>query len=298
MARPKRTETEARRSRMRTVALMRELSRRVGAENPNQFAGWFDKQVEATTQESGKWRHNFNGTRPISEQQLNWLSRIPESSDAREIYWHGPSDLWRALWDEPQALWPICRTRFLEDGPEIDDRIWPHLVAEMETPTGTWKTNASEPEIDVWAFSVEDEPSNEYSLQEAMRNFEGELLLAEAYDMPLTLRHVTEAIALHRISQLVTRIGKSSIDMTGAYRCVRMCTDNYAALTTLDAIGIYDDLLDELRAQEAQHLSGNREYRANLPISNFVLDDYLRNPQRVIPNDFRWEKLSFDWAKD
>gem|GEM_PF-2325925 len=256
---------------MRTVALMQELARRVGADNPNQFARWFDEQADATTQESGKWRHNFNGNRPLSGQQLNWLSKRPEFEDVQAAYRAGPSDLWLAMWSDHKDLWPLCRTRYCTAGPSLDGCIWQALAP------------------DDWG-------NDERGYCEAMREFEGELLLAEAYAEPLELRHLTEAIALYRIHHFVNSIAPTKIDGSGAYRCVRMCTDNFALLLQLEALGVYELLVSELVAHEAAQLEISRTYRAAIPVTDFQIDRYLAQPQAAIPESQRWQSLQLDWA--
>jgi hypothetical protein len=272
MARPKRTDTEAIRSRMRTVALMQELARRVGADNPNQFAKWFDEQADAATQESGKWRHNFNGNRPLSTQQLNWLSKLSESLDAHAMYQDGPSNLWRAMWTDPRDLWTLCRTRLRDICANLDSPVWLN-----DAPL-----SAAHP--------------NDRCLGDMLREFEGELLLAEAYGVPLRLGHLTEAIALYRLYQFTNSIARINIDGGGIYRCVRMCTGNHAVRAELDVLGVYELVVSELVATEATHLAASPTYRASVSIAEADIDVYLQCPDILIRESQRWEALQFDWA--
>lgn len=204
MARPARTMTEQLRGKMRAVALMRELARRVGVENPDQFAGWFDKHTGMDTQASGKWRLNFIGDRPLSPQQLQLLSRL--DGDVARLHSDGPADLWQALWGDVRELWPLCRTRFSNVGPMLDDRTW---------------------------SEIEEEFVDEKTYGAALREFEGELLLADAYGEPLTLRYLTEAIALYRLHQHMNSIAPSDVDGVGTYRSVCMCLDDTAVRNEL-----------------------------------------------------------------
>jgi hypothetical protein len=274
MARPKRTDTEALRSRMRTVALMQELTRRVGADNPNQFAKWFDTQADATTQESGKWRHNFNGNRPLSEQQLNWLCKFPETSDAHKAYWNGPADLWLAMWNDPRELWPLCRTRQHETCPDVDHEVW--QAEYLDTGRKV----------------------NDRCLRDVLREFEGELLMTEAYGEMLHMRHLTEAIALYRIYQYTNSCAWLDDDATsaGAYRCVRMCADDCLVKHELNNLGIYDLVVSELESNEVQHLACYPTYRACIPLPDEIIDTYIRNPLAAYPESDRWDALNFDWA--
>jgi hypothetical protein len=120
MSRKVRTDDEKKRDVIRTVALMHELAIRIGMNNPNQFAKWYDNQQSAesraTTEASGKWRRNFNGQASLKEEQLDLL--CGHFSDARHFYEDGPDNLWRALWGDAGGLWDICKLRG-HAGPEL-----------------------------------------------------------------------------------------------------------------------------------------------------------------------------------
>ncbi len=90
---------------MRAAALLHILAARVGAENPHQFAARFDDKVGMLTQQSGKWRPNFSGEKPLSAQQRALLTRL--DADADVLHENGPADLWKAMWgrlDELQSI--------------------------------------------------------------------------------------------------------------------------------------------------------------------------------------------------
>ena len=265
MARPARTTTEQLRGKMRASALLSELARRVGAENPHQFAKWFDERTGMDTQVSGKWRLNFSGKQPLSPQQLQLLSRL--NADVVHLHSNGPSDLWRALWGDVCELWSLCRSRFTNDGPTLDDRIW---------------------------LTIEDEYENEKPFGSALREFEGELLLADAYREPLTLRHLTEAIAFYRLHQHMNSIAPTGVDGFGLYRCVRMCLDDIDVLYKLSLLGIYADVLSELEDMEFLRLRKDRSCR--MIIATDDLADYVGNPRAFVTDDSRWQSLNFDWA--
>lgn len=265
MARPTRTMTEQLRGRMRSVALMRELARRVAAENPYQFAGWFDKHTGMDTQASGKWRLNFSGGRPLSPQQLQLLSRL--DSDVPRLYGDGPADLWWGLWGDVCKLWPLCRSRLTNLGPMLDDRTWSEIEGEF---------------------------CDEKTYGAALREFEGELLLADAYREPLTLRHLTEAIALYRLHQHMNGIAPSDVDGVGAYRCVHICLGDAAVRSELTGLGIRDLLADHLADMELGRLECERSYRAALAVDD--LAGYTRNPLAFISHDARWDALRFAWS--
>lgn len=265
MARPTRTATEQLRGRMRAVALMRELARRVGAENPHQFAGWFDERTGMDTQASGKWRLNFTGDRPLSPQQLQLLSRL--DADVARLHSDGPADLWRALWGDVHELWPLSRRRFCIHGPTWDDRIW---------------------------SAIEDEFTDEMLFGCTIREFEGDLLLADAYHESLTLRHLTEAIVLYRLHQHMNSLAPSDVDGGGLYRCLRMCLDDADVLCKLNQMGIYDYVADELADMELGRLNNEKSYRASVATDN--IDGYIKDPLAFVSDDTRWKALRFAWV--
>ena len=265
MARPTRTTTEQLRGGMRAAALMHELARRVGAENPHQFAGRFDEHTGMDTQSSGKWRLNFSGDRPLSPQQLQLLSRLDD--DVACLHDDGPADLWRALWGDVHELWPLCRSRFCGVGPMLDDRTW---------------------------VEIEDEFGDEKPFGFALREFEGELLLADAYGEPLTVRHLTEAIALYRLHQHMNSLAPSDVDGGGLYRCVRMCIDNATVQSELSQLGIRELLTAHLAGIERYRLENEKSYRAAVAVDDFA--GYVSNPRTFVSDDSRWEALDFAWA--
>lgn len=166
--------------RLRTRGMLNVLMRRIGCANINQFGAWVNRESERLgwkdTQSSNKWykldegEFTYRPTKPI--QMLSQLFR-----DAEHIYEDGPANLWRSLWGnaaDPTVLWPLCRTRFSSDGPWLDEITWEQIEAEF---------------------------LNERTFRATIREFEGELLLALEYGEPLTLNHLTEAIALYRLHQ-------------------------------------------------------------------------------------------------
>lgn len=105
---PARNARELHQDQIRSVALMHELMCRTGCTNPHQFAGWFDQLTYTHTQDSGKWRANFSGARPLSKNQLDALGQI--FTDAHSYYQNGPCDLWRAIWGETADLIACIRS--------------------------------------------------------------------------------------------------------------------------------------------------------------------------------------------
>jgi len=105
---PTRNTRELYQDQIRSVALMHELMWRTESSNPHQFSGWFDKLTHSHTQDSGKWRANFAGARPLSKSQLYTLDLI--FTDARSHYQNGPCNLWHALWGETFDLITCIRS--------------------------------------------------------------------------------------------------------------------------------------------------------------------------------------------
>lgn len=204
---------------MRAVALMRELAWLVGAENPHQFAGCFDRCTGMDTQSSGKWRLNFSGDKPLSMQQLQLLSRL--DADASHLHENGPADLWLAMWGDARNTWRLCRTRLSNLGPSLDDRIWSEIASEF---------------VEEKTFDV------------TLAEFEGDLLLAEAYREPLMLRHLTEAVALYRLYQELNAVVPLEIDGRGICRCVRTCLDDRNVVVELRRYGVLEGVRQELAA--------------------------------------------------
>lgn len=105
---PTRNTKELHQDQIRSVALMHELMWRTESSNPHQFSGWFDQLTHSHTQDSGKWRANFAGARPLSKNQLDALGQI--FKDAHSYYQNGPCDLWRATWGKTADLIACIRS--------------------------------------------------------------------------------------------------------------------------------------------------------------------------------------------
>ncbi|WP_206500708.1 hypothetical protein [Xanthomonas vasicola] len=87
---------------MRAAALLHVLAARMGAKNPYQFAARFDDNVGMLTRQSGKWRLNFSGTKPLSAQQRKLLTCL--YADADDLHDAGPAGLWKAMWGALNGL--------------------------------------------------------------------------------------------------------------------------------------------------------------------------------------------------
>lgn len=219
MARPTRSETERRRDGMRAAAVMHELALRVGAENPHQFAGYFDRLTMMTTQATGKWRLNFSGDKALSAQQLYLLARV--DADVVHLHQNGPDDLWRAMWGDVHMLWQLCRTRLISAGQVLDDRIWE---------------------------KIENGCGSERDFLLTMAEFEGECLLAEFYGVTPVFRHLTESISLYRLHREMSAIIPLGMDGAGVARCVRLCLEEKTIAEKLQRLGVLDGVWEELAA--------------------------------------------------
>lgn len=251
------------------------LMDRAECPNPNQFGAWINKESEKLgwkdTQHSNKWYKLIDGklTHPPVKavQMLNQLFH-----DAERLYNDGPANLWRALWGnatDPAVLWPLCRTRIDSNGPWFDETTWEGIEANS---------------------------INERTFRETIREFEGELLLAKAYDEVLSLNHLTEAIALYRLHQATNSLARSDIDGIGAYRCIRHCLDDpwvYWELTSFDGFRLIHDQLVEM---EIGRLTTERSYAASIGIDPGRVEWYADDPLSYIEDGTRWDHLNLDWA--
>ncbi|WP_321849360.1 hypothetical protein [Burkholderia diffusa] len=96
-----RTTDELRKIQTRTVSLMQVLMRRVGASNAHQFSGWLNDETKdwgwPDTQESKKWYPFVRGN--IKREPNGALALLSQLfPDAADLYRHGPSRIWSALW--------------------------------------------------------------------------------------------------------------------------------------------------------------------------------------------------------
>jgi hypothetical protein len=244
-------------------------------DNPNQFGAWINSQSERLgwpdTQSSNKWYQLMDGRlKKPPVDVLRMLSQL--FPHAEKLYHDGPSNLWRALWGDardPNVLWPLCRTRFSDDGP------W-----HKET---TWN-------------EIEEKFVNERTFHETIREFEGQLLLAIACNQYLTFNHLTEAIALYRLHQAINCLAASDVDGVGAYRCVRLCLAGCVVKLFLDRFDGYKFVRDELVNMEVCRLTTERSYFESVGIHRHEVLMYAMDPLSRIDDETRWESLNLDWA--
>ncbi|MDR5803493.1 hypothetical protein [Caballeronia sp. LZ001] len=261
--------------KLQTRTLIRFLMKRIGCENVNQFGIWVNCESVRLgwkdTHNSNKWRKLDDGDfirPPVKLVQM--LGQLFD--DAAHIYINGPANLWQSLWGDatdPNVLWPLCRTRFSNYGPWLDETTWEAIQSEL---------------------------CNERTFYETIRAFEGELLLAIAYEEPLTLNHLTEAIALYRLHQITNTLTVSNVDGAGAYRCIQICLGNKGVYRELQSYLAFDFIHAELVKMERRRLVAERSYRLSIGIEQNLIDKYVENPLACIEEDDRWRKLDFDWV--
>lgn len=99
------------------------------------------------------------------------------------------------------------------------------------------------------------------SFDVALAEFEADLLLAESYGEPLTLRHLAKAVALHRLHHDLL-----GLDGAGTCRCIRRCLDDENVQAALRRFAVLD------------------EVRANLEV-------IAGDPLAFVPADQRWDAL-------
>lgn len=260
---------------IRTTVLMHQMACRIGTPDHQQFASAYDVAFPdmCSTLASRKWRAYFEGEkgkRPLKPELLENFCAL--WAEAGQLYRDGPSDLWLAMWGDERKLWRLCRTRCVANGPDYDDHLWRAIESVFTERT---------------------------TFGEALREFEGSVLMAEAYNHSLSIRYLTEAIAFYRLHRFMNGAAPLDVDGKGAYRCVRICLDNQGVRWALDSLtfgisNIYGLLVNELAVIEAGRLVHERSYRGTIAVDDLAA--YVAHPQAVISDDERWIALNFNWA--
>ncbi|CAI8840504.1 putative AGPT-Pplase3 domain-containing protein [Pseudomonas sp. IT-P74] len=272
-------ETRLFRNRLRTKALLNELSLRVGMPFADTFAKWFDQEMitkglynRANTAESNRWAGSFKGRTALQNEQLDLLHEL--FSDAQDLYHNGPSNLWEALWGEPDQLWKLCKTRVDANAHFMDDKSWNEALSKHD---------------------------NQYDICEALRVFEGEIMLAtetDFHDLPFGC--FIEAVALYRLHTHAISLFKINSDGIGAYRSLFQCISNGDIKIRLLLLGVYLDIKKELIRMETIKLQSYPDYceKAGLryPPSDDAARKYASDPLAIHPNSKRWDDLKFDWV--
>jgi hypothetical protein len=280
--------------KLRTRALIATLIRKTECTNPNQFGDWVNRESEKLgwpdTQTSNKWYQLLKGR--LKKPPLDVVSMLCKLfPDAEELYHDGPANLWRALWgdaSDPTVLWPLCRTRFCDAGPWHDEMTWRDIEADF---------------------------LNERTFGETLRVFEGELLWAQVYKEPLTLRHLTEAIALYRLHRTINRLAVSEVNGVGAYRCIWHCLNDLEIWSELNSYrcpkskrrapqsSLDDDepsafglIRDELVEMEIHRLTTERTYLASVGIQRHQIMLYADDPLPWMVAHVRWDNLNLEGA--
>ncbi|KAK48597.1 hypothetical protein BG58_30615 [Caballeronia jiangsuensis] len=269
---------------------MHDLMARVGAVNANQFAKWFDLSTEgwsrtttaelasdmatqvAETQDSKKWYRIVSGAQPLSERSLSNLQRL--FPDARRIFFDGPERIFDALWGEIDTLWSVCRV--VGHAHEFPDPKRPVDVSTFDPD-----------DLEVLADAS-------LSFEESLYNFECSILAYREFGDELTIDCLSEAIALYRIHDAISRLCK--VDGVGAYRCVRMCLNDQAIATQLRkfnshraTINVYESISNELFTAEVRRLHNDLEYRKSVGAEDFA--EYARDPESLCSSEARAELL-------
>lgn len=267
------------RNRLRTKALMYELSSRAAMPFSDTFASWFDQEMmrkglhkRANTAESNRWIGSFKGRTALQREQLDLLQEL--FNDAHDFYSKGPSSLWIAMWGDISKLWPLCKTRT-------------ERLAHFKTD-------------DYWEYERFHEDSG-LDICEALRFFEGEIMLATEtnyHDLPIG--YLVEAIALYRLHSHTSQILTLNIDGVGAYRSIYQCLFNAEIMIALMKLDILDDIKEETILMEANKIMTNKSYCEAIgfiyPPSKETAMEYAKNPLAMRPNEERWDDLEFDWV--
>lgn len=108
-------------------------------------------------------------------------------------------------------------------------------------PKGLWQ--AMWGPADCLRLPISNELSEFGSFDQALAEFEGELLLAEQYRAPLCLEHLSKAVALYRLHYDLL-----GLDGEGACRCIRLCLDSDEVCFGLRELGVRQSVETELDA--------------------------------------------------
>ncbi|WP_124547013.1 MULTISPECIES: hypothetical protein [Burkholderia] len=264
--RPQRNEGERLRERMRTVALVRELMRRSGVDNPNRFARWFDEEMRRRhpgrpweTESSGKWRKNYVGLTVLTEEQLSLLVEL--FPGVWRFYYDGPERLWEALWCSDEKLWNVCRLI----GAEYDDQPG----SEHSVLAGV-----------------------ELTFDESLYNMESNLLTKWQYaqdddsDTALVVGDLAESISLWRMHRRLNAIART--EGVGAYRSVQMCFAAPVVRKRLHELGVLDDLFAYVVNVEARRIESEHAYRDSIAEACFGRRDQEFDATEYALDPFRF----------
>ena len=252
---------------MRSVALVHSLMERTGSDSVGGFSRIYD-ELTASIALPGA-----NGQVASSSESKKWypiargkqpitmtaLSMLRRAfPEAEQLYDLGPCDLWKALWGSEAELWTLCQTKEF-DGDSLVGRC------------GTF--------------------------QEALLEFEADMLLAEVYEIPMDLSRLTVAVALYRLYHFLSRMAPLSLDGFGLYRCIGLCLKNGYVHWQLVELGIYDDFKSEIVKMERARLCGHGVVADLMATLNTNLEGYLNDPVRSLDADLRWAALvgKLDW---
>lgn len=270
---------------------MHELLRRVGAENTNQFASWFDsetrhwskrpqrraKSSEAVqlpeTQNQKKWYRIIEGRQAVSERSLSELRRL--FPDAKNYFFSGHSRLFEAMWGDIDELWDIAS----------------FTGHSLELP-GLGSLNHTPQLIDPHTLETWVDASLPFT--EALYNFECSLYGRLQFGESLTIRDLSEAIALYRIHIAISRLCLT--DGVGAYRCVRMCLDSEDVAANLKSLGAHRAKIDIFEAVSTELLHAERfrlrsEPAYQMSIGVDTTDHYAVNPFAYCSHEARMQTL-------
>ncbi|MEM4988467.1 hypothetical protein V8G57_13805 [Collimonas sp. H4R21] len=241
---------------VRTVALLRLVAQRLGVSSRFKFGVAIDAALSdlgrVSHTQSGHWYGYIDGLRPLSRSRDKLLDSLCELfPDAADLYQEGPADLWRAMWGDPGVLWQLCRTRVSNHGSWDDDAIWSQIESGF---------------------------IKEKTVGDALCEFEKNLLRVNANDESLTLRHLTEAVALYRLHQFLNSVAPSGLNGVGAYRCVSICLDDVNIWWELHQLGVFHSVRDMLTEIEIGRLSRERSYRLAVGIESHQIALYADDP--------------------
>ena len=141
---------------------------------------------------------------------------------------------WQALFN---GMRPVSAARLLALSAV---EAWSDATCFFENgPANLWK--AMWGPCEQLRLVIADELDEWRSFDQAVAEFEGELLLAHEYGVPLTLVHLAKAIALYRLQSDILGLGDSVVS-DGVAQCLR----NEVVQTEMERLGVRQTVNEEL----------------------------------------------------
>jgi len=178
-------------------------------------------------------------------------------------------------------------------GEQLDllERLMPYARRFYERgPANLWVALWSDP-VDLWALC-----QTRYSIDIAMAEYEADLLLAQQYNEPLTLRHLSEGIALFRLYNHINVLTRINADGAGLYRSIAVCLEDINVWQELEEIAGFNPIraaiFGVIQSLEMSRLENDEAYRVQVGVDEKHMYLYIDDPlDSWLDLNNRWEAL-------